>query len=339
MILKIIGIIALIFLALVALIILIIIWKWKSVKQILASFKGTPSEITLSLDSSPEWLSDKKVQKNHKELVSLGFDSGSAYTIDEMPGVYLQSYCKEKIMTACLYKHDLAGVFIDICAYLDGGKELTITNAPQGEQIGTRPETEKIFIKDASPSHLFEKAVETIAGQKCREVSNDSFAKDFQDAYKKDIEWKAAQGGISEEEIRRIAESEGKNYNEDTIQETIKEMKLSEIRQWETQCIESFERTSSLSLKEWKRFEYNMMIFKEGFHRGAYIEYISESIDVDEDELKEFVKEDLASIDEEELLRICETNRVKLTKLGIAEKPIAATIFGVEQGGGSNDIR
>ena len=334
MILQIIGAITLLVIAVLALIAFVLFRKWKSFSNQLSATPINPTRIDLQPDPNPQWLQDRAVQQDIQALERLGFARGKAYTIEQMPGVFLASLCHpEHRLIACLYQHEAVGLFADLVAELADGRELTVTNAPMGAEIDTRPESEKIFLTNATVTDLFEEMQRRSEGLPLQAVSNEGFASQFETAYHKDMTWRAERGGVSEAEVRRVAIQQGEGHDEEAIQTAMQRTKLQEIEQWESECLASFEDSTDLSVREWKHFQETMFIFRDDFHAPAFAEYLADKGLLEEDEaLEEMIKGRSAALSARVLLnRIEEDADCRLHRLGSVSSPITAEIYGVEE--------
>ncbi len=331
--LQILGALALGLVAILAIVILIIVWKWKTIKALISSTQPVPSEATLVKDESPKWLDKAAAKKAILELEALGFQRGAAYTIEEIPSVKLLAFCHQNCyVMASLYEHDAIGLFLDMCANFADGMELTVTNAPAGSEMDTRPETEKIFMAETSIEEMFQEVKRRIVDASLLKVSNESFASEFEKAFKKDMVWNASRGGISEAEIRRVAENEDGEVSEEKMQEVMNVMKLQEINQWATECLCEFSNSTNISVAEWNKYEYEMFIFREDFHSHGFLTYLAETMDIeDEEALKKYIEMSADTAPVDLLSTICAEQNVKVKKLGEVESPIQAEIYGIER--------
>ncbi len=323
-------VIALVLVAVIALFVIIYRIKkfFKNLAKTLGSMNSSPSEIRLVPDPSPSWLEEKDAKKCVKEFESLKFSKGFSYLVEQMPGVCLQSFCSpDSKIIACLYKHPSAGIFADLCANFSDGKELTVSNAPSGSEIDHRPETEKIFMKGSGVGELHDEIRKRTANADLKTVSNESFANEFQSAYRKDMAWRNERGGVSEEEILRVAENSGKRYGDRVISDTMTRTKFMEIVNWSEECLENFENSTEMSESEWEAHEDSMLVFKDEFHPLAYLEYLSDNFEIDAVSYENYKKLSEQVPLRELLATICREKQISLKKLGEVEKPLKAEIY------------
>ncbi len=333
--LKILGGIALIVLAMVTLVALWVVWKWKLLKAAISNDRGTPSTVKLVPLETCEWTQKPRAQHANAALIEAGFQPGRCYEVTPISGVSVQAfYHPELRLSACLYDHPFAGIVLDVCATFEADKDLTVSNSPYGREIETRPATEKIFLPKADPRTVIERAIELTSGHPLVASSLETFASEFEEEYKKDMAWRSMRGGITEEELRRVAANSGIRVSEAIMQESFHTSKLAEIEQWEAECIESLQQESDISLRQWKRFEDNVFIFRTAFAPVAFARYLAAKFGLDDEQVAAFEAEAKAGnpVDLTELLhRLSAIHRVELTELGCVSAPIRATVFGFER--------
>ncbi len=331
--LQIIGAIVLILVLVIALVGFVLLRKWRAFQAQLEASQLNPLRISLREDPVAAWIERDEVKRERDALQGLGFVRGAAYTIDEMQGVRLLALCHpQACLFGCIYQHDLAGVFVDLVAEsVAGDQELTVTSAPVGAEIDARPEAEKVFMKGASVAVLFDEILTRTKDWVLADVSNDMFPEKFESAYRKDMAWRAERGGISVEEIRRVAANQSESYDDEAIDETVRRMKVQEIQQWEAECLESFATSTDLSVQDWHKYTDKMFIFRDTLQSNAFVDYFAEHAAADEDDAVEDFKRIADRVPLRELLsKMCDEWQIRIRKLGAVATPINVEIYAIE---------
>jgi len=136
------------FLTLVA---LLVIWRLFG-KRLLASFllsgagrgalqdigrkavEAQPDRITLGRISDPTW-QDSSIGQIISSLRAAGFQDAGAYSVDNMPGVKVAILAKsEDCVTAHVYEHAKAGIWIELATRYEDGTSTTLTTLPSTGQ-------------------------------------------------------------------------------------------------------------------------------------------------------------------------------------------------------------
>lgn len=292
----------------------------------------SPATISLALDPDPRWSRTNEVKAALLMLESCGYTQGPAYAVEGMPGVNLIALSHPAGAFACYYQHDAAGHWTDLCVNFTDDLELTISNAPEGHQIDTRPDTEKISHRGKTPAELHSVLLERLRGGTIRAVGLATFKEEFETAYRKDMAWRNGREGITEAEFRRVADEQVPPVSEEQLSEAFKECKLQELQVWSAELIAVFEDSTNLSVSEWKRYQDRVFIFRESFHPGAFLDYLTEIVPLADEAADKYVLalEDGIKLSEL-LIQIAADSGHQFLKLGQVEQPIETEIYGVIQ--------
>lgn len=335
--LKVLGVLALVLLGLLLLVLGLVCWKWKLLKLALRSTRGIPSTISLIEDPDPKWLQKPIVQQAQSDLTTRGFERAGPFLIEGLPGCRVVGFTHpSRDIRVCVYEHDVIGNWIDICATLLDGTELTIGSAKQGSEMDTRPGTEKVLLPGKAVGELFVEFDRRVADRGVKPGSGASFQDDFVADYARDMAWRNNQAGISWKEFQRVAERDGKKYSPELLKEAFKETKLGELRRWESECVAELEKTSSIPVSQWREYEGHMVLFRDDFHPEAYVDYLSDTIELSDEALKRHKQAAKEGVGVKQLLEhIASEAGAPCTRLGEVTAPIRAEIYGVRLTGRS----
>lgn len=328
--LKVLGAVALAVILLIAGFIFLFWWKLRAIAKGLAS--ATPSTLSLTPETDPAWQKKGAVRRDLAALEACGYVVGTPYTIEGMPGVSLVALHHPATgIYGSYYDHVAVGNFTDLCADFADGLELTIGSAPQGQQLDTRPNTEKIFKPGASAAELHAAIAARVAGHALKEVPAEKFVDHFVATYAKDMAWRNGKGGLSQEEFNRIAADHGKSLTSDQLKEAFRQSKLQEIQRLSGEALTEFQKVTTLSVSEWKRYEEHMVVLSDDFHPPAYLDYLEDTLSF-EGEVRE--KCAAAMSDQttaSELLALVTANGGgEWVRLGEVELPMKLAIYGAK---------
>lgn len=330
--LKIIGGLTVAVILLVGSFLFLIWWKFRSIAKELANSFPTPATIDLTLEADPKWLGKEGVPASLAALEACGYTRGPAYTVDGMPGISLLSLHHPATgIFGCHYKHPAVGNWTDLCAYCVDGPEISFTTAPNGQQLDTRPGTDKVFLPGTAIPELHARITERLAGRPVRRITPENFKAEFRASYARDMTWRNGKDGTSEEEFLRIATDHGKTLTDEQLKEAFKETKLKEIERWSGEILGDFEKSTTLSVAEWKKYENYMVIFRDSFHPAAYLEYLTNIVVLKEGEEARYQQALEGGLSLSGLLaRIAADTRHEFIKLGEVEQPRKTGIYGVK---------
>ena len=308
---------------------------WWKLRGIAKGLRGggfpTPSTIDLTLEADPKWLTKDQARQDLAALATCGYVRGAAYTVDGMIGVsVLGLHHPATGAFGCYYDHRAVGNWTDLCAHFADGLELTISNAPTGHQMDTRPNTEKIMTAGQPVAELHARLAERVAGRALKERPPDNFKAEFCAAYARDMAWRNAKEGTSEEEFRRIAASH-KGLTDEQLKAAFKETKLKELNRWNGELLAAFAKSTTLSVAQWKQYENNRVIFRDSFHPAAYLEYLTAIVTLKEGEEARYQQALDGGLSLSGLLaRIAADTGHEFIKLGAVAEPKPTEIYGVK---------
>ncbi len=212
--LQIIGVLFLLLVALVVIGVLVIRAKLRKLRHELGkslaelSDDMTPQEIHLQPWASPQWKAERDVEYLASRLESEGFLREGAFLVAEMEAMKLLGFRRPQDGTlAVVYEHEqIEAPWVDLFAQFDNGCGLTVSNAPQGEEMDIRPGNVKHFLKSAPMEDLLARFREEMSRLDAwRRVGEGEFVTVFEQAYRDDMTWRRERGGTTAEEVRRVA--------------------------------------------------------------------------------------------------------------------------------------
>lgn len=147
---------------------------------------------------------------HRRELDSFGFGLIGTFQVREMPGVTLVAFTQaSQGLCAVVYRHPLAGVFVDVGWMTEDDRGFTATNAPAGGNLDPPPGRTKAFLPKASLCELFDRALSDRPAGPYRRLDSSNFARVFEQEYAREMKWRQGRGGVTEAEVRREAHAMG----------------------------------------------------------------------------------------------------------------------------------
>ncbi len=245
----------------------------------------TPLRIHLNEEIKPDWIGKKHAQKIEKELIDLGFTPDKTYTVVEMDGIQLKAFFNTPY-TAVLYTHPIAGLWVDIVGDTENGTEYTVSNAPMGGEMDTHPNAKKYWEKEFTVSELYTKLKEVVGSQSIKALDSSSFRDYFENAYKREMQWKNKNGGVSFDEFMRVVENDPKNYTDKEIMEAFHETKRKELLKWHDGAIEEYGNKESIPKNDcYEIFEYMFIVPSKSDPIG-FIRYLADIYYLNDEQAK-----------------------------------------------------
>ena len=247
----------------------------------------TPLIIHLNEEIMPEWINTSSAQKIEKELINLGFTPDKTYEVVEMDGMQLRAFFNAPY-SAIMYTHPVAGLWVDMVADIENGKEYTVSNAPMGGEMDTPPNTEKYWLKDLTVSELYSKLKEVVNNQPIKTIDTTSFREYFENSYKREMQWKNKNGGITLEEFMRIVENDPKDYKDKEITNAFRETKRKELLKWHNGALEEYKIKENIPKNDcYDIFEY-LFIVPSKTDTIGFIRYLSDIYYLTDKQAKKF---------------------------------------------------
>lgn len=109
-----------------------------------------------------------------------------------------------------VYDHPRVGVWADVIASHQERGGLTVTSAPIGTELRRPPFSNKFYQTGASAAQLwelFQAKLSSFPSEKLFRLDRDNIVERCETAYADEIDWRNAQGGPSEQEVRSIAQN------------------------------------------------------------------------------------------------------------------------------------
>lgn len=218
---------------------LLIRWLVKKVTKFVEAIAGgsvPPFRITLDKADDIKWSKAKQIKAVTKEFEKIGYEQIGDYRVPEILPMQLdgiRALMNPATATyAVLNGYPSMGVVVDIACDFDDGEHLTVSNAPQTgldrPDFSRLERVEANLVKKAGAvAQLHEKAVELQGGRAAKPVSADAFTTVFRKAHAREMDWRVERGGVTAEEVRRVAELQKQEPPTDEAVEMVRQ-------QWRT---------------------------------------------------------------------------------------------------------
>jgi hypothetical protein len=257
---------------------LLIRWLLKKVAKFVEAIAGgnvPPFRITLDKTDDIKWSKAKQIKAVTKAFEKIGYEQIGDFRIPEILPLQLdgiRALMNPATATyAVLNGYPSMGVVVDIAWDFVDGEHLAVSNAPQTGL--DRPDFSRLerievnLVKNpGAVAQLHEKAVELQAGRAAKPVSADAFATVFRKAHAREMDWRVERGGVTAEEVRRVAELQKQEPPTDEAVEMVRQHWRTAISLHVDQLLrERFEQymTKTKSIAEWQEVRDRIYIVHE----------------------------------------------------------------------------
>ncbi len=167
-------------------------------------------EISLTPYDSSRWPEKNKIKDLMETFRKYGFDLAGQYECPEMPGLKIAGFVKpSEQWVGVVNDHPIAGIWTEVCVQYADGENLTISNAPRGQEMDHMPESTMIYMKGSSLDELIAKLLYERKNKARKTITREEFSSNFEDAYKKEMKWRMERGGPTALEVKRVADEMG----------------------------------------------------------------------------------------------------------------------------------
>ena len=225
----------------------------------------TPPRVHVRRSETIAWRDIQSVEEFAAPMRAEGFESVGDFILSEMPGVSLRVlHDAKQTYYAAIYDYAPAGIcFVDLHTRLRDGGTLTVTNAPQGEEIETHPSHRKIYLKGADAATLIERMNSELALENTATVNPESFASEFEKAYAESMDFLLARGGPTLDELRRGARLRGETVDEATLHATYNATQQRNALALEGIVRDNYLKQNQLSAARWEELRDRLIIVHE----------------------------------------------------------------------------
>lgn len=225
------------------------------------SYSIPPPRIKLVKLDAIAWQKGDEVQTIVSTLRQAGFDEVGIFRV-EPTKLLLQAFCSPaESAYSIIYESPKSGVWFDLVTrFLDGTK---VTYTTLRDTLLDRPEYHEIrFHAGSSAGELLRRFLAERPAKPMRPVSADEFAKFFEQAHAENMDWRMARGGISEAELRRQYERDGKEFSP-VVAGTVRKVWLAAIDEfYQQQCRERF-LSDAREAQRWRQIGDRLVVIHD----------------------------------------------------------------------------
>lgn len=288
----------------------------------------TPARVTLVRVVSAD-VSDGICGNAASTLADLGFRPAGVFDFVELSGVRLAAWASPRDgMYAVAYRYPQASDWIDLVTYYADGTTQTHSNAAQGALLDQRPGHAKSYRANLGAAELYRWALDDRPNKPTRSLTPEQFAQDFEAYYADEMAWRAARGGVTEDEVRAIVAASGADVNDEIIQAVREVARGGAKEAVEEELLDSYKESTTLSVKRWETVAGRLVFVHDHMARDDVFD-VFESWDVEDvdDEVLDALPDDLPARATFERVNNALPAGRRFEKLDIVRSPIEADVY------------
>ena len=261
--LQILGIIFLAFLCVIGLAVLWLVWKvwgwWRQFQVLTKSMRALaagavpPFRVKLEKVDRPTWADRDQIEFLAGPLRKAGFvDLGIFDVTPSLFRLLALASTKDNIYAA-VYQHPESGVHLDlVTAYQDGtfctystSKQAGLLDQPQFKTTKSLPE---FRAADLLKRFLAERPQKAMLP-----ATAEAFPELFESFWAREFDWRIARGGVTDEEIQRVAGKDGGSISEENVRLIKLEWRQSINAHYYVELQQNFLATSLVTASQWEQ--------------------------------------------------------------------------------------
>jgi hypothetical protein len=326
------SILSLIAIAGIVIVVILLAWGFLQVRHLRSLAQchtDLPITFEMTGDDDDSWASNEATSALIRSFEEKGFERVGHFNTPTFPDIKLIGWHHHSdTLRACLFHHPELGEWIDLCGTTTDGIEVTLSNAPAGEQIRSRPDTEKIISKGLNLESLLREWDHHIGARELKPVTKSGFVEEVILSVQKDLDWNRQRCGVSEEEFREVASSMGLD-DDDWVSSAYHDSKCAAMELWEVECIAALQEKGTLSDETWQAMGDQLFIFHESFPQQAYAQYLARNLPFpsESDLLSAFEEAPPQATLMQRLTQACTRTGIHIEEIGAVDTPISAKVI------------
>jgi len=174
---------------------------------------------------APTWAHRRSLSRYTHDLEGRGFVRLGTYRADPIRGIVLTAFAHvPEALCAVVYTHPLVGTFIDFVSKNLTGRSFTVSSARAGKELDQPEGHEKVFDPGMPVARMIETVLQRRPPAPYLAWSAENFAREFEGAYAREMDWRAGRGGVTQDEVRRTADAMGRNVSDRDVLETTRKL-------------------------------------------------------------------------------------------------------------------
>jgi hypothetical protein len=219
------------------------------------------------------------------EIQTLGFQRGALFSMAEIGGVCRGLFHPQRQVDAVIYDHPLLNVWVDFVARYADDTTLTVSNCRQVSVLDRPPGQAARNFPGEQISVLWERFQTEVGSRPLTAISADGFSERFENAYRREMDWRISRGGLTEEEIRRQAATGGDGEVDDDLVEVVQRAWQMRIAQhFDEELRTAFLQGESMSLAEYESTRDRLVFVHDHTCADQLQMYLKSSFDDEEGE-------------------------------------------------------
>ncbi len=272
-------------LALVAL----VAWLWREIYAFYLIFTQkkvkSHSSIRLIEEQAPSWKNKHKAEGFHRDLEAAGFELLAVYRVPEVQNMLLGAFRRPSDgWLGAILDVPGHGCFVEVAIPYSDLSGLTVSSNPMVIGLDQMPGQHKESHPDADLATLLARTAELIEEKPILPLDRESFAAHVQDEYLREIKWRNDKGGVSAEEMRRIAEANGTEVDDEMIAEATRTMREEHAEHLRREALAQFLDQHHITPARFEDWSERLLVVLANDTRAELLDTLDERFDLSQEQ-------------------------------------------------------
>ncbi len=224
-----------------------------------------------------------------------GFNNAGEYTVESRAGLKIAGFAHPgKSVYAAIYEMPPSGIWVDFVTRYADGTAVTYSNA-RYHGLDRPPEKLAEFHDGMAVEELYRRFLEQRPTRPMLPTPPEDFAAAVERYHAEEMDWRLKRGGLTEEEIRRVAARDGSEASEQMIRHTQRLWWASVTGDLEAKLRASYQATVSVPVAEWESVRDRLVLVHDYLRADDLVEKLGWAAEEDEDG-EETVRQRLAEL-------------------------------------------
>lgn len=225
---------------------------------------ASPARIHLVPMAVNDWDDADAIRAQAEPLPSFGFEKAGDFEVEPVEGLRVEAWVNPaEAVTAVIYEHPQAGVWLDYYTHFEDGSRITYLNNSAGAGVDHAPGHQVERFPGMDATALYRKFLADRPQRPAKRYGPAEFVAAFEKAYADEMDWRNARGGPTEREMRAVAALSGDTYSDDELESAREALQAQALQQLAQALREKFLAKSGMPAAEWERIRERVVIIHD----------------------------------------------------------------------------
>lgn len=227
-----------------------------SLKKMARAGSANPRKVTLEAMPHPRWDDDKAARAAVAILEREGYRPIGAFRVVEIHSLTMQAFVSDADNAYAVVSEvpDAAGVWCEAVRFYDDETSLCVSNMREIGAPDQPPTAQRVNVPGATTEAMLAEFRSTLQRDKPSPVHRaEDFVTRFQDAYTRVMDWRAARGGASEAEVRRVMLAGGVTATDEQVALTVESQRQLANEHLREAIVDQLLTARSMTSTDWQQ--------------------------------------------------------------------------------------